>query len=295
MRLLYRLTGMSTVQTGILLTIASMFCLTSMDATVKFLSSDYSVMQLVWVRYVGQTVLVVGLFWRRLPQITSTRHPWLQSLRSLCLFGGTICFFIGFINVDLVSATTILQTSPLFVALLAVFVLSERIGWVRLLGIGFGLVGTLIIIRPGTEVFSPYSIITLGAALCYASYSVLTRLLSRDESVWNSLLFTSLAGAIISTLFAPLFWKTPAVTDIPFFVLASVCGACGHLFLIMAHFRVDATVLAPFTYSSLIFATLYGAIIFGDFPNLMTIMGAMIVVGSGLLVWYRESQGKAEQ
>ena len=282
------------VQSGILLIVAAMFFLTSMDATVKFLSDGYSVIQLVWVRYFGQTLLVALLFWHRLALLAATKHPVLQTVRSLCLFGGTFCFFTGFIKVDLVSATTLLQTSPLIIAVLAHFLLGERVGWQRVLGIAIGLAGTLIIIRPGTSVFSPFSLFSVGAAVFYASFAILTRQLSRDENIWSSFLFTTAAGAVISTLIAPLSWQTPAIADIPLFMLAAVCGAAGHYLFIKAHFLAEATALAPFTYASLIFAAVNGALLFGDIPDILTLAGAATVVGSGLFVWYRESrQGSA--
>ncbi len=276
-----------------MLIIAAVFFLTSMDATIKFLSESYSVIQLVWIRYFGQTFLVTVLLFRHVSLLWKTRHPVLQVVRSLCLLGGTFCFFTGFINTDLVSATTILQTSPLVIAVLAHLVLGEKIGWQRILGIAVGLAGALVIIRPGTAVFSPYSLFSAGAAVCYAAFSILTRRLSRDENIWSSFLFTTAAGAVISTLIAPLSWQAPDLLDIPWFALAAVCGAAGHYLFIKAHFLAEASALAPFTYASLIFAAVNGAFLFGDIPDFWTITGVFVVVGSGLFVWYRETRPRA--
>ncbi len=281
---------------GILLIIAAVFCLCGMDATVKFLSNEYSVLQLVWVRYFGQTLLVAVLFWQHLRMITQSKHPILQSLRSLSLFCASLFFFVGITKVDLVSATTILQTSPLIISVLAHFLLKERVGWQRVLGIVLGLTGTLVIIRPGTEVFSPYSLYALGGAIFYSTFAVLTRYLSKDENVWSSFLFTTLAGAVLSTLIVPFSWQTPALNDIPWFLLIAICAASGHWLFIKAHFLAEASALAPFTYVALIFATVNGFVFFADIPDSWTIIGASIVAGAGLFVWYRErrSRGQAD-
>lgn len=282
--------NMSSVGWSILLIVVAIFCLCTMDAIVKFLSNDYSVLQLVWVRYFGQTLLVAVLFWRHLNMVTKAKHPVLQTVRSLSLFTGTLFFFLGITNVDLMSATTILQTSPLIIAVLAHFILQERVGWQCMFGIALGLAGTLIIIRPGTSVFSPFSLYAFGGAISYATFAVLTRYLSRDENLWSSFLFTTLAGAVISTMIVPFSWQTPALSDIPWFALIILCAAAGHLLFIKAHFLAEATVLAPFTYVALIFATIYGAIFFTDAPDIWTLCGAAVVVGAGLFVWYRENR-----
>lgn len=283
----------SPAQLGIVLVIAPAFFLTAMDAIVKFLSADFSVIQLVWVRYFGQTVLVTVLFWQHLHMLAKTKHPLLQCIRSFCLFGGTMCFFVGIANVDLISATTILQTSPLMIAILAHFMLSERLGLQRVLGISIGLIGTLVIIRPGTAVFSPYSLFSVGGAIFFSMFAILTRYLSRDEDIWSSFLFTTVAGAVISTIIVPFSWQMPTISDLPWFALLACCAAIGHLLFLKAHFLAEATVLAPFTYVALIFAAANGAVFFDNVPDILTIIGASIVVGSGLFVWHRETKSRA--
>ena len=284
--------GITNVKVGILMIFAAVFCLTSMDAVIKFLSDSYSVMQLVCFRYFGQTILVFIIFWRHLGLLFKSKHPLLQIVRSICLFAGTLCFINGFVNVDLMSATAILQTSPLIIAVMAHFMLKERVGWQRVLGIVIGLIGTLIIIRPGTSVFSTYSFYSVGAAFFYAAFSILTRRLSHDEDIWSSFLFTTTAGSIISLMIVPINWQTPTMIDIPWFTLAAIFGATGHYLFLKAHFLAEATALAPFTYATLIFAAINGALFFGDIPHLITIVGTIIVAGSGLFVWYRELKHK---
>ena len=272
------------------MTIAGIFFVTAMDAVVKSMSGTYPILQLVWVRYALQTLLTFALIWRYLPQVLHTRHPVLQVIRSLFLFGGTFCFFTGFSKIELAAATAILQTGPLFVAVGAHFVLGERLGLQRILGVVLGLIGTLIIIRPGTDVFSIYSLYPLAGSIGLSGYMITTRFLSRDEDVWTSFFYTTLFGAIAASAVVPFLWHPPSFSDLPGFAAIGILGTAGQYMFIRAIFSAEATVIAPFTYVSLLFATLYGMLFFNEFPSLWTALGAAIVVASGLYVWYRESR-----
>ena len=280
----------STVTKGILLTVLAIFCLSTMDATVKSLTDTDPVMQVVWARYAGQTVLAVALIWRHLPRIMRTGHPILHAFRSLFLFGGSFCFVYGYSNIDLASATAILQASPLLLAVGAHFVLKERVGFQRIAGIVIGLAGTLIIIRPGTEVFSYYSLFPLGAAIGYSGYAIATRFLSRDEGIWTSYFYTALLGAVFASFVVPFHWETPDPSDLPWYLVVIVFGAAGQYFLIRSLFLVEATIVAPFTYVSLVFAGIYGAAVFGEYPDIWTWAGAAVIAAAGLFVWYRENR-----
>ncbi len=282
----------SPVTKGILLTVLAMFLLSTMDATVKSLTDTDSIMQVVWARYMGQTVLVVALIWRQIPRIMRTRHPILHLLRSLFLFVASFCFVYGYSNIDLASATAILQTGPLLLAIGAHFILKERVGPQRIAGIVIGLAGTLIIIRPGTDVFSFYSLFPLGAAAGYSGYAIATRFLSRDEGIWTSFFYTALLGAVFASFFVPFYWETPDPSDLPWYLVVIVFGSAGQYFLIRSLFLVEATITAPFTYVSLVFAGIYGAAVFGEYPNIWTWAGSAIIAASGLFVWYRENRAQ---
>ena len=283
----------SSVTKGIVLTVLAIFFLSTMDATVKSLTDTDSVMQVVWARYTGQTVLAAALIWRHLPRIMRTRHPILHLLRALFLFGGSFCFVYGYSNIDLASATAILQTSPLFLAIGAHFFLKEKLGLQRITGIIIGLAGTLIIIRPGTEVFSYHSLFPLGAAAGYSGYAVATRFISRDEGIWTSFFYTALLGAVFASCIVPFYWEAPDPSDLPWYLVVIVFGSAGQYFLIRSLFLVEATIVAPFTYVSLVFAGIYGAAVFGEYPDFWAWAGAAIIAASGLFVWYRENRAQS--
>ncbi len=274
---------------AILFMVAAIFCLSSMDAVVKSLSGRYEIFQLVWIRYAGQTLLVSLLVWRQLGGRIRTRSPGIQLLRSTFLFAGTVCFFIGFSNIDLAAATAILMVNPVFVAAGAYFVLGERLGWRRMLGICAGFAGAMIIIRPGTAVFSPYALFPLAAAILYSAYAITTRFLSRSEDITSSFFFTTLFGAVLATIIVPFYWTAPSASDLVPMVALTLLGTAGQYLMIRALFLAEASVVAPFGYVGLIYSAFYGMVYFAEFPDLWTWLGAIVVAASGLYIWYRET------
>ena len=269
--------------------VTAVFFLAGLDAVAKFLMQTYDVVQVVWVRYAGQTIIVMLVLGRNLPQALQTRHPVIQLVRSLFLVIATATFFFGLTQIELAATVAILQVNPLFVSVGAYLVLGERFGWRRMLGVVGGLLGALIIIRPGTSVFSPYALLPLIAAASYASYSIATRLLSRDESVWTNLFYTTAVGCVLTTLAVPFFWTTPDLEGLVFMVIAGIFATLGQYFIIRALFAAEASVVAPFGYASLIFAAILGLAFFREIPDIWTAGGAALIVGSGVYVWHRES------
>ncbi len=262
--------------------------LTSMDATVKYLSSDYEILNLVWVRYLGQTLVVLVIVIPRLKSTLTTNQLGLQLARSLFLFLATICFFIGISSIEFGAATAILQINPLFVVLAAHYLLGESLGWQKILGVCVGLLGALIIIRPGTDVFSPYALYPIGAALGFSGYFIATKYLSKTETIWSSLFYTTLIGAIASSLIVPFYWTTPTFGDLKFFGMISILGTVGQLLIIYSLFKAHASVLSPFTYASIIYATIFGMIFFNEFPDFWTYFGAIVIILAGLYIWWYE-------
>ncbi len=266
----------------------AIFLLTSMDATVKYLSSDYDILNLVWIRYLGQSVVVLVIILPRLKSTLVSNQLGLQLTRSLLLFLATFFFFTGISSIELGAATAILQINPLFVVLAAHFLLGESLGWQKIVGVSVGLIGALIIIRPGTAVFTPYALYPIAAALGFAGYFVATRYLSKTENIWSSLFYTTFIGAVFSSMVVPFYWTTPSWGDLKFIGLISILGTVGQLLIIYSLFKVHASVLSPFTYSSIIYATIIGMVFFDEFPDFWTYLGAGVVILAGLYIWWYE-------
>lgn len=285
----------SLVTRGILLMVTAMFFLTAMDSVIKHLSGSYSEFQLVWVRYAGQTVVAVAFVAFKAPHAFRTRNPGMQVLRSLFLFVASVLFFVGLANIGLAAATAILQSSPIMVAVAAYFLLGESFGIRKTLGVLAGLAGVIVIIRPGTEVFDPYALFPLAAAVGFTGYAVVTKMLSKREEVWTSFLYTALLGCLIASFFAPFFWTPPNLADAGLMVLVGLLGSIGQFCVIRSLFLAEASTVVPFGYASLVFSAGFGMAFFSEFPDFWTYVGAAIVTGSGLYIWHRETRAAKQR
>jgi drug/metabolite transporter (DMT)-like permease len=283
-------TAMSLPAKGILLMLAGIMVFTLMDATAKHLNPSYPSLQIVWARYAGQTVLVLILVAHRMPAVLRTRHPVVQGLRSLFQFGATAMFFLSLGYIGLAEATAIMDVNPVLITLGAALILGEKIGPRRAAGIAAALIGAIIIIRPGFGVFSPAALLPLGAALCYAGTAITTRWIGGRDGIWTSLVYAALPGTIITTALMPFIWQPIASGDIGWFLAIGVMGMAAQGLVIRAFSVAEAGLLAPFGYIGLMFATLWGLLFFGEVPDGLTILGALVIVGAGLYVWHRETR-----
>jgi drug/metabolite transporter (DMT)-like permease len=279
---------------AILLMIAAIFMFSSMDALAKLLAGRIGTMPTLWVRYLGQTLVVFILVIPRLRSVLRTRYPRLQLARSVYLMCATILFFFGISNIGLAEAAAIMSTNPLFITLGAAVFLGERFGFRRAAAIAAACLGAFLVIRPGADVFTPFSLLPLGAAICYSAYALTTRFVGRDEDAWTSLFYTALFGAVVLSAAVPFFWQPLSASDLPIMLGIALCGTLGQLALIRALMAGEAGMLAPFAYFGLVFSTFYGATIFGAYPDRLTILGGLIIAGAGIYVWYRETVIKPE-
>lgn len=283
---------LSTTSKAILLMLAAIFCFSTMDMLAKLLSARVGTMTTLWVRYMGQTVFVTLLILPKISQIARTRYPKLQFARSVFLLGATSFFFFGISNIGLAEAASIMSTNPIFITLGAALFLGERFGFRRAAAIFAAFLGAYLVIRPGSDVFSPYALLPLAAAICYSAYALTTRFVGRDENAWTSLFYTALFGAAVLTLALPRFWQPIGLAEAPFVVGITLCATLGQLALIRALMAGEAAMLAPFSYAGILFALTYGFLVFADKPDLFTLLGACVIAASGLYVWHRETFAK---
>lgn len=274
---------------AILFMVLAIFCFTLMDVSVKILAPRIGVLPTLWARYAGQMALVLILVAPRLKTVVRTIYPATQFLRSLLLMGATAFFFTGISLIALTDAAALMAINPVLITLGAAAFLGEALGPRRILGILIALCGALIVIRPGSDVFSSSALFPLAAAVCYSGYALLTRKLGRDEDVWTSLFYTGLVGTILLSLAMPFVWQTPDMTAMILMASVAVCGTIGQMFLIRAFTLGEAAMLAPYSYCGLIFAAIWSVTIFAEIPDLWTGVGALVIAGAGLYVWYRET------
>ena len=273
---------------GILLMNLAMFLLAGMDGISKTLAPDYSVPQILCVRF-----LIFCLFALAIARPKSiraafrSRHPYLQIARSLIIVVEVGIFILAFRYLPLADAHAIAGIAPLLVTALAVPFLGEKVGLRRWTAIAIGFVGLLVIVRPGIGVFNPAALMPLAGAGLWAVYQILVRKVSDDDAA-TSLLYMAVIGAVVMTLLAPFFWTPPDTTGWLLLGALGVVGSLGHYILILAFRATTATTLQPFHYIVLLWATAIGYLVFDDLPDLWTILGAAIIAGSGLYAFYRE-------
>lgn len=275
---------------GILLMLAAVVVFTAMDAVAKALVARYDTIQVVWARYAFQIVAVALWQARSLRRIARTSHPWLHVFRSACQFGATALFFASLRYVHLATATAIADLSPLIIALGAALFLGEKIGPRRAAGIAAAFIGALIIIRPGSEVFTPASLLPLAAAFCMAGYVLISRRLGQSEPLGTALLFSTTIGTLVTTAALPTVWHPIATADLPLFVAVGLLAIAGQACTLRALTLAEASVVAPFTQTDLLFAATWGLIFFAEVPDNWTILGALVIASAGLYVWHRETR-----
>ncbi len=281
---------------GILLMCVTMLFFSGLDAAAKFASQELPYLQVVWARYFTHFLIAAAILnpWST-PEGWQTSQPGAQILRGLFLFGATAFNFLAITYLQLAETAAIFNIGPLLVALFAIPLLGEKIGIRRWSAILAGFVGVLIVTRPGLGGLSWASLLSVGAATCYAFYAITTRKLAATQSPSSLLLISAAVGAVVLLPVLPFVWQWPQswLTWMVFLIMG-VLGAAGHYLFILAHRLAPAPVLAPFIYSAIIWMVLLGYVIFGDIPTIWTIIGSCVVIGAGLYVLYREQQLEAD-
>lgn len=277
---------------GIAYMLATMVCFISLDAIMKYALEHYSLVQVTWARFFFASLFAAALCGRRLPELARSTVPGVQLTRTVLLMTTTGLFNAGVSKLPRATATTIMFLTPIIVTMLSIAVLGEKVGLRRWMGIAIGFAGAVIVVQPWRSLDSGFAagvLFLLAAAFTNASYQIATRQVRFDDPL-TSLLFTAAGGAIVSSLLLPAHWQTPDMFGWALMVGSGFAGALGHFFIIRAFRHAPASVVAPFSYSSLIWATLFGFVIWGHLPDAMTWLGAALIVAAGLYIFLRERQ-----
>jgi drug/metabolite transporter (DMT)-like permease len=283
--------------TGIALMCGAVACFALLDTTAKYLNLYMTTLQVVWARYTGAFLFpfIVSNPWTR-PGLTRTKRPLLQLVRSVLLLASTLCNFAALRYLQLDEAIALIFSTPFFVAALSGPILGEWVHWRRWTAIAVGFAGVLVVTRPGAGSFHPAALLSLSAALCYALYSISTRILARTDSNETTLFYSNLVGFLTLMPVVPFVWTTPGdPLVIALMVATGAIGSFGHYLLIAAHRLAPAAVLSPFIYTEIVLVTALGFLVFGDVPNRFTLTGAAIVVASGLYLLHRERKVRGTQ
>jgi len=282
---------------GALLIMTAVALFVVMDSMSKYLSRFYPVPAIVWARYAFHVLLVVVALGPKMGLgLVRTRRLRAQLLRGLLLAGSTLFFVFGIKQMPLAETSSITFIAPVLVTLLAAVILKEKVEFARWLAVAGGFIGVLIIIRPGSGVFTWASALPLGSAACFACYQILTRKLANLESPYTSIFYAGLVGTVAMSLILPYVWVTPqSPAHALLFVLVGIVGGLSHLILIKAYAYAPASRLAPFSYTQLIWVLLSGYFVFGDFPDRWSMIGIAVIVASGIFIARHQHLSERQQ
>ena len=264
----------------------------TLDATAKFLVRDHALFLVVWARYLGQMVVVTPIAWHRAGRgFWRTRHLRMQLARSLCLVLATACFFGALRFLPLAEGSAIAFLAPMFAIVLSMPVLGEKPTRARWIASMAGFAGILILVRPGSAVFHPATGLLVLAAISNALYQLLTRKLPRDAPE-TTLFYSALVGTVALSAVLPFVEMPASISgrEALLFVLLGIFAGLGHWMLIGAFLRAPASLLAPFTYLQMLWATFYGYLVFGQLPDGVSALGMAVIVASGAGLALHESR-----
>jgi drug/metabolite transporter (DMT)-like permease len=281
---------------GIALMIVAMLVLSCADVIAKIMTSSVPPIEVIWLRFfvfVPITIVAVALSgeWTKL----KSQRPVLQVLRSLGMLGSSIFFTTGLAFLPLAEATAMYFVLPLMVAALSILLLGEVVGLRRWVSMGCGLVGVLVIIRPGTGTFDPASVFPILSAASAAFGYVLTRKIGTSDTPLVCLIYSGVVGLIATSAVMPFVWVAPGWEEIGLGIVAGLLYTVVQWLYVLAFRNVSATAIAPFSYTLLIWSGLLGFLVFENIPDQWTLLGSAIIVGSGLYIVHREQLETSEQ
>ncbi|WP_353621089.1 DMT family transporter [Labrenzia sp. R4_2] len=283
----------SNAQAGIILICAGVICLCISDAIAKALSANYPVLQILFLRNLIALPIVVALIWKLAgPSALKSHKPIAHLVRGGVWVLAAMTFFTSFRYLGLAEATTLVFIAPIFITAISALFLKEQVGWRRWSAVMVGFIGVLVVVRPGASAFQPALLLPLATAFLYAVLMLSARLVDERESVWTLMLYLVGSGGLISALTMPFLWVPPRAEDALLFLGIAAFGTAGVTMLTQAFRVAPASTIAPFEYTSLLWATLLGWMFWREIPDTWTYIGAAIIIASGIFIVLRESRSQ---
>ena len=276
---------------GITLMVITTFMFSSMDGVSRYLAEKNNVFTLVTMRYwfIAFVMMVTCLLIKnRISDILNTKQPYIQFSRGVILSLNNCLVVYTFTLLGLVETHAIIACYPLIVAGLSVPFLGERFGWRRWMAIFTGFIGVIIILRPNTNVITEGSIFAIVGAIMFAVYLILTRYVSRSDTAITSFFWTGIGGTVTMSLISLFIWDDILKEDYLWLLIMCVLSAGSHFMMVKTLQVAEASVVQPFSYLQLVFGSIIGVTIFSESIDLMIIVGALVVIGSGLFTTWRE-------
>jgi drug/metabolite transporter (DMT)-like permease len=275
---------------GIALVSFTTLMFASLDALAKYLVQELPVLQVVWLRFATHVLIMAALLWPQHGRLLITvQRPRLHVLRGLMMCAMTAVNFWALQYLQLAETGAMQFSVPILIAVFSALWLGEKLDLRRWIAILAGFAGVLIIIRPGSHAFHPAILLTLLNAILYASFNLLTRHMAKTESAEATQWLAAAVAAVVLTPFGIWQWQTPQHWSTwGWIALTGLLGGLGHYCVTLAHRRASAAVLGPFLYQQIIYMSALGWLVFGNVPDSAVVLGACVVVGSGLYLLWRE-------
>jgi drug/metabolite transporter (DMT)-like permease len=274
---------------GIALILLSSVFLATSDTSAKFLSKSLPSIEIAWVRFVVFALIMVPAMVPGSPLYAMrTARPKLQLLRGLALLGSSVLFITALRYLPIAEASATSFVAPLFVTALSIIFLSEKVGIRRWIATAVGLTGVIVIVRPGTGAFQVAALLPIASAFAWACTLVMTRVMSGREHAVTTMTYSAIVGVCVMSVMVPFAWVTPSWNEVLIALLVGVASTTGQWIVVLAFRYADASVLAPFSYIQLLWASTFGFLVFGEVPDAWTVAGASFIVASGLYTAHRE-------
>ncbi len=273
---------------GIVLSVSATVLFATADTIAKYLSNSLPIVEFIWIRYVLSVLFAAGMATQVPFRSLRSRSPRLQFLRGLCVVASSVLFVFGVHRMTMAQATTISFLSPLLITILSIPLLGETVGIRRWAAVATGLLGMLIVVRPGLGGFQPAGLFGVASSFCWALALIITRRIAGTDLPQTTLIWSAAVGAVALSALLPFEAVWPTGRQLVLALILGVLASIGQWLVILAHRIAPASVLAPFFYGQLLWVTVSGFLVFGNLPDVWTITGASIIVTSGLYTAHRE-------
>tara|TARA_E500000075_G_scaffold36614_1_gene32872 strand:- start:496 stop:1380 length:885 start_codon:yes stop_codon:yes gene_type:complete len=280
-------------QLGIIFMILSVISFSVMDIVVKLMSSHYPTGQLIFFRgFFGLIPILFIIPKERIGNLLKTEKIKLHLVRA---FGGAFAMtflYLGLKFLPIADAITISFAAPIFATIFSIIFLNEKVRLIRWLAIFFGLTGVIIVLKPGTELFTYYSFFPILFCIGFATISIAIKKLSKTEPDYLIALYFTLVLILFGLISISMGWKKIDISDIHYLIIIGLSGSIGNIFLTKSIREADISLVTPIKYLSLVFAIIAGWLIFNEIPSVLTISGAMLIILSTFVIFKREAAKK---